>query len=336
MKRKQILSSLRPVMGVLLIVTMSVLMQSCFSDDFDKTMKFETLPIIPGIPEDGSPVPGNSGIITTGARSTTEIQLVWTRANDAQTPQAELQYRVYRSSNNNISTPTLAEANGTVVLDWTPDIVTAVSDSLSPGTGYCFNIVVRDGDGNSAAYITVSVTTLTDAIYMFPAGLYAGNLSEATAISKVAKVAVAVSVRDNIDALCDAAKSSTYASLPCLNVRAFISVSSSDDIAGMPANFSVPTGRRIVGPGGTQIVDSWASLLDGTIDTSLGDAAAVSDHWWSGSLSDGTYDADNNCGGWTSVSEKGRSGLYNKTDANWIEGNTPNCDASRYVLCVCW
>ena len=448
MKVKLTISSLRPVMAALLVAGMSVLTQSCFSDDFDQTIRFETLPIIPAIPEDDSPVPGNGGIIaagsitetgvelswvpgedeltpqddleyrvylssgndistpalaetngivvvdwtrdivsadaagltpgttyyfivivrdgdgnmaayltvsattlsvsdeypvpgnggiiTTGARSTTEIQLIWTRADDAQTPRAELEYRVYRSDSNNISTPALAEANGTVVLEWTQDTVTAVSDGLTPGTGYYFNVVVRDGDGNMAAYFTVSVTTLTDAMYMFSAGLYAGNLSDATAGSKAARVAVVVPVRDNIDALCEAAKSSTYASLPCLNVRAFISVSPSDDIAGMPANFSVPTGRRIVGPGGTQIVDSWASLLDGAIDTSLGDAAVASDHWWSGSLPDGTFNADNNCGGWTTESDKGRSGLHNKTDSNWIEGNTPNCSASRYVLCVCW
>ena len=323
-------------MAALLVAGMSVLTQSCFSDDFDQTIRFETLPIIPAIPEDDSPVPGNGGIIAAGSITETGVELSWVPGEDELTPQDDLEYRVYLSSGNDISTPALAETNGIVVVDWTRDIVSADAAGLTPGTTYYFIVIVRDGDGNMAAYFTVSVTTLTDAMYMFSAGLYAGNLSDATAGSKAARVAVVVPVRDNIDALCEAAKSSTYASLPCLNVRAFISVSPSDDIAGMPANFSVPTGRRIVGPGGTQIVDSWASLLDGAIDTSLGDAAVASDHWWSGSLPDGTFNADNNCGGWTSVGEKGQSGLHNKTDSSWIEGNTPNCSASRHVLCVCW
>ncbi|HNW28458.1 MAG TPA: hypothetical protein PKN50_08280 [Spirochaetota bacterium] len=75
MRKKLILSSLRIVLGVLVIVTMSVMAQSCFSDDFDQTMKFETLPIIPAIPEDGSPVPGNGGIITAGSITETGVEL---------------------------------------------------------------------------------------------------------------------------------------------------------------------------------------------------------------------------------------------------------------------
>ncbi len=329
MKIKLITYSWRIIARALMVIGMSIFMQSCINDNFDKTIKLETQPII----QYGNPVPGNSGIITTGARSTTQIQLNWTRADDDQTPQGELEYRVYRSVSNNISTPALAEANGTIVTGWTPDIVTTVSNGLTPGTGYYFNVVVRDTDGNSAAYVTVSVTTLSDAVYMFPAGSYNGNLvAAATAGSKHA----AVPVRDTIDELCVNAKTSAYPTLPCLNVRALISISNSDDIAGMPANFSVPTSRKIIGHTGMQIGDTWADLLDGTIDMTLSDANISSDHWWSGSLSDGTFDVDNNCSGWTSASDKGQAGFHNQAGSNWIEGNTPNCDANRVVLCVCW
>ncbi len=283
----------------------------------------------------GYPVPGNGGIITNGVVSTTSIQLNWTRAEDTETPQGELWYRVYRSSGNNISTPALAEANGTVVTDWTRDIVTAVASGLSAGTGYYFNAVVRDGDGNTAAYVTISITTVADAIYMFPAGSYNGNLvSASTGLTTVAAVPV-VSARDAVDGLCATAKTNIYPTLPCLNVRAFISIDAGDDIAGMPANYSIPTGRKIIGPTGIQIGDNWADLFDGTIDITLSDASIASDNWWSGSLSNGHIDSSNYCGGWTTTGEHGQSGIYDNPD-KWIEGNTPSCSTAKVVLCVCW
>ncbi len=339
MKNMNHISPLKHVARAFMLVIAAVLLQSCFSDDFDKVMTYETLPLIPAVLTDGRPVPGNGGIITNGVVSTTSIQLNWTRAEDSETPQGELWYRVYRSSGNNISTPALAEANGMVVTDWTKDIVTSVASGLAAGTGYYFNVVVRDSDGNTAAYVTISITTVADAIYMFPAGSYTGDfglLAATTASTSGASILAVVSVRDNVDSYCASAKTSNYPTLPCLNMRAFISVSDDDEISDMPANYGLPTNRKIVGPGGTQIGDNWADLFDGTIDVALSDAGIASDHWWSGSLTDGHIDLSNYCDGWASTSDKGRSGLHNKTDLNWIEGNSPNCDAARIVLCLCW
>lgn len=446
MRKKLILSSLRIVLGVLVIVTMSVMAQSCFSDDFDQTMKFETLPIILAIPEDGSPVPGNGGIITAGSItetgvelswmpgedeltpqddleyrvylslsnnistpvlaeangtvvadwtrdivsadaeglmpgttyyfivvvrdgdgnmaayqtvsattltasdefpvpgnggiitngviSTTSVQLNWTRAEDAQTPQSELMYCVYRSSSNNISTPELALANGTVVTDWTQDIVTAVSNGLTPGTSYYFNVVVRDSDSNTSAYVTVSVTTQSDAVYMFATDTHTGNLTTTTTAS----------ARADIDDYCVDAKSALYPTLPCLNVRAFISITTSDCIAAMPGNFGVPTGKRIVGPTGTEIATSWTDLLDGSILENLKNADIAQNKWWSGSDYTGKYlvtdacVACNTCTGWTvgTNASQGETGTTNKTDSTWIDDGPDNCNNSRHVLCVCW
>jgi hypothetical protein len=286
------------------------------------------------------PVPGNGGIITTGVISTTSVQLNWTRAEDAQTAQGDLQYCVYRSSNNNISTPALAEANGTVVTGWTQDIVTAVANGLSPGTGYYFNVMVRDGDGNTAAYVTVSVTTQSDAIYMFSAGTYTGNLVTPVTSSTLA----AVSIRDTIDSLCVYAKSSSYPSLPCLNVRAFISISTTDYIAAMPGNFSVPTNKGITGPTGIEIATNWSDLLDGSILENLKNADIAQNKWWSGSDSAGNYISSdacvacNTCSSWTDETNasQGETGIANKIDSTWIDDGSDNCDNSRHVLCVCW
>jgi hypothetical protein len=136
--------------------------------------------------------------------------------------------------------------------------------------------------------------------------------------------------------MCMQARLSNYPSMPCLNVRAFISITASDDIAGMPGNFGVPTGRKIVGPTGITVAEYWADLLDGSIAVTLSDAGVASNPWWSGSLSDGTLNASDNCSTWMSTSAKGASGKFNKTNADWIAGNSPNCSDSQIVLCVCW
>ena len=289
---------------------------------------YATLPVTTSISPINVPVPGKSGIIITTAVGTTSIQLSWARATDVETPQADLEYSLYRSGSNNIGTPDDAANNGAVVVSWQKDIVTALVDGLSPSTTYYFNVVVRDGDGNRVAYITVAVTTQSDTIYMSSVGPYSGDLSTPTSAS----------VRTDIDTLCGVtAAAAKVAAQPCLNKRAFISISSTDDIAGMPKNFGIPTDKKIVGPTGIQISANWAGLLDGNIDVTLSDAGIASDHWWSGSTSSGIYNSSvDNCTGWTSTGSKGQAGKSNMTDASWMEGEVPSCNASRYVLCVCW
>lgn len=328
MKIRDSKSMYRPAAISLLSVSLLVLSPSCFNDDFNEAMKLELLPYEVMIPVNNVPVPGNGGLITNGVVTDTSVQLFWTRASDVETAQADLEYSLYQSESNNISTPDEAEANGTMVEDWQADMTYVEVNLLSPGITYYFNVVVRDGDGGRAAYVTAAVTTQTDAIYLSSVGPYTGDLADPKAAS----------VREEIDSLCSAAaKMARTKALPCLNKRAFISIDPGDDIAGMPANFGIPRNRRIIGPTDIQIADNWADLLDGDIDVTLFDAGIVPDQWWSGSTSGGVYDISvDNCTGWTSTSRKGQAGNHEKTDDAWIQGNTPDCDAARYVLCVCW
>lgn len=334
MRKFRITPSLRSAPLACAFILLAIMLQSCFSDNFDNVMKFETLPVIPVIQADGRPIPGNGGIMTNGVVSTTSVQLNWTRAEDTETPQGELWYRLYRSSSNNISTPALAEANGMVVTGWTQDIVTAVASGLTAGTTYYFNAVVRDGDGNTAAYMTVSVTTVTDAIYMFATDTHTGNLTTPTTAS----------ARADIDSYCIDTKQTSYPTLPCLNVRAFISISTTDYIAIMPGQYSVPTNRKIVGPTGITVASDWYDLLDGSILVDLESASVASNKWWSGSDENGNYlkndacTACNTCSSWTDGTNgsDGESGTTNKTDGTWIDDKSENCNVSRHVLCVCW
>ena len=136
----------------------AVLAGSCTGDDFDRVMRMETVSaevLVAG----SSPVPGNNGTITVLSTSTDSILLIWSRAVDNRTPQADLEYRLYRSDFNNIGTVLKAELNGTAVTGWTVDMVTALADGLSPGTTYCFNVLVKNGAGIKSAYTIISATT---------------------------------------------------------------------------------------------------------------------------------------------------------------------------------
>lgn len=313
------------ISGVMIV--MSSLFVACLDDNFDRTMNIEMLPLDIIILDKNVPVPGNDGIITIDLVTDTSIQVLWSPASDIETAQGDLVYRLYKSTSNNISTPADAEKNGGIVHDWGAGITLAVATGLSPSTTYFFNVVVRDGDGLMAAYRTVSITTLTNTVFLFRTSTtYQGDLAPPATES----------VRNDIDNLCMQARLADYPSMPCLNVRAFISISASDDIAGMPGNFGVPTGRKIVGPTGITVAEYWADLLDGSIAVPLSDAGVASNPWWSGSLSDGTFDASDNCSTWMSTSTKGASGKDNKTNADWIAANSPNCNDSQLVLCLCW
>ncbi|OHD68510.1 MAG: hypothetical protein A2W19_14595 [Spirochaetes bacterium RBG_16_49_21] len=307
---------------------------SCDDDDFDKYLTYESIPPALLIPPVGYPVPGNNGLITTGAISETSIQLFWVRASDAVTSQADLEYRLFRSDSYNIATVAEAEGNGTAVTGWTRDMTGATATALTPGRSYFFNVLVRDSEGNRAAYLTVSSTTVSNAIYMFSAGTHDGQLT----------TMYTASARADIDTVCIDAKADSYPALPCLNVRTFISITSSDEIARMPTNFGVPTGKKIIGPAGTQIANDWTDLLDGAIDEELQNAGISSDFWWSGSGADGRYLSTaacitcNTCTGWTDGTNafQGMTGAHNRTNSDWINYGNTNCNTLRAVLCICW
>src|SRR4029077_19059634 len=94
--------------------------------------------------------------------ATMSLTLNSTKATDDVTAQSNLQYEVRRSSTNNLDTVANAEANGTVVLSYTTDIVTANVTGLAPATGYYFNVIVKDAAGNKAVYTTKNETMLAD------------------------------------------------------------------------------------------------------------------------------------------------------------------------------
>lgn len=108
---------------------------------------------------DGSPVVGNSGLITMTDATTDSLSLHWTAAGDDVTAQNSLMYRVVVSPNNDIDTVDKALANGTLILDWINNRTSTTVNGLDDGTTYYFNVLVKDTHDNIALYNTFSYTT---------------------------------------------------------------------------------------------------------------------------------------------------------------------------------
>jgi len=106
-----------------------------------------------------APTPGDSGSISISNVTATSAELSWTKAEDNDSAQADLQYKVVYSTSDNIDTVSDAQDNGTVAEDWTTDMGTASATALNSGTKYYFNVLVKDEAGNTAAYTSTSQTT---------------------------------------------------------------------------------------------------------------------------------------------------------------------------------
>ncbi len=115
------------------------------------------------------PVPGGSGVITISGIGATSLTLTWTKATDDATTPENLEYRAYYATVSSITTPEDVEANATPVGDWEKDIGTKDVTGLSELTDYYFAVLVRDEDGNMAAYEVAAVFTVTVTFENVPA-----------------------------------------------------------------------------------------------------------------------------------------------------------------------
>lgn len=107
-------------------------------------------------PETKAPVPGYSGIIDISDVNGSSFSMSWTKATDNISGQADLVYKVVSSTSDNVDTAENAEANGTVVMDWTANVGCADVTGLELGVVYYVNVLVRDELGNVGAYAGAS------------------------------------------------------------------------------------------------------------------------------------------------------------------------------------
>jgi hypothetical protein len=196
--------------------------------------------------------------------------------------------------------------------DHTPiDDITTTLKFLSPGLTSEFCAAEQKKDISLKFYRS---------ILMYSVGASSGNLNG----------------RTGADGLCSSGRPSGLPS-DYTGFRAFISVDNADEIADMPANYSVPTSVNIESLSSILVKNSWTDLLnDGTIDNDLDSADIVNagSDYWTGSAPDGQISST--CGNWGSSSSGsfGQVGLDSAVDGTWIDNGTQTCNTPANVLCL--
>jgi hypothetical protein len=304
-----------------------------------------------------------SGTLTVSNITNTGLTLGWTPASDTGTTEASLlQYLVYYSLSDNLDTISHTQTNGTTVGTYAVPSLTPPSTlnapsipitNLTAGTTYYFQVLVRDEAGNNSMY-TMKSQEIPAAIFMYAYGsLVNGNLGG----------------REGADALCSTKKSSTFSSLTCTNIHAFLSVSATDYLGNFPTQYSstFPVSAPIVtaSAGHYPIVASWAKWFSGSgagygpcPDSTFCNATGINglknllggttNTNWTGSTRTGISDSPNGsvangtCNGWTLGSNIGNNqggtyGSYNFISSFLSQAwSANNCGSSRELLCVCW
>lgn len=159
-----------------------------------------------------------------------------------------------------------------------------------------------------------------------------------------------MSGRSGVDAVCVARKNAAYSNLNCSNIRAFLSVSSSDSISAMPSNYQVPENARIVTPNGTLVATNWADLLDGSLSVTgnmrvsglFEDVTADPPFFWTGTNSDSGNASVTHCANWT-TSAAGTGSALSADSNSFTSDNTQNCNLptdfvgdAMSLLCLCY
>jgi hypothetical protein len=320
--------SYKAIIGLLITISGGL---HCYDDSFESAIEKENSIASQPNPFAAYPVPGNGGIITISNITASTLIIHWARASDDITAQSDLEYRVYRSLSNNISSFATAVAQGTELTSgWTVDSVNFYDNGLLNGTTYYYNVFVQDEENNISSYYTTSAHTTGGSVFLFPAGTSKGNLDG----------------RSGADYLCQEAFANNYPDLPVATIKAFISISASDQISDIPTNYGLPTDLTILAPLSTTasvtyplIANDWSDLLDGTINETLNNALGA-DHWWSGSDANGDFiDLQNNCNGFTDNTNSFHGMTGDKTvkdSTKWISNKAENCNVQREVLCIAW
>lgn len=146
---------------------------------------------------------------------------------------------------------------------------------------------------------------------------------------------IVVTNRSIVDSYCNLATT-----LGCSINRAFLSLTTTDEIRDMPTNYGVPTnlpvyGIKRDGTCKTQIANNWADLLDGSILASMYAATCneVNTAYWTYETPTGGTTDSYTC---TGSAGTGYRGIPTYTSISWIADNFVQCATYQYpFLCLC-
>ncbi len=173
---------------------------------------------------------------------------------------------------------------------WTLEVVNTVltlAILLLPGCGQRAKPVDASAGGEGGIDASVAVDAKVDASVAVDAKvginhlfLFTTNITNWTN----GNIAGTGSARANADAMCVATQNADYPALPCTNIRAALSIDTSDEIRDMPSNYGVPTDRPVASPTRVLLGASWKDIMDGDIDQTLSNAGIAGKLIWTGPM----------------------------------------------------
>jgi hypothetical protein len=110
------------------------------------------------------PLAGSDGQLN-AAQDQLDVTVSWTEATNGDGSLGDLDYALFRSNSDNLTSPAEILANGTQIGSWVRDESAMIIPNPGPSTRLYLNVLVRDLDGNFAAY--ESIVFDTDAILHF-------------------------------------------------------------------------------------------------------------------------------------------------------------------------
>ena len=144
--------------------------------------------------------------------------------------------------------------------------------------------------------------------------------------------------RSGADAKCVIAKKNWLIANAKTNVRAFISVSSTDEIRDMVSNYNVPSTAPIISPFGTTISDNISDHLDGNITKVIRQHFIkdyIEQYAYTGSTQSGAL-SPYNCANWTSTTAGNGMGQIADFDStsSFVGGSGNGCSNAKFITCI--